>query len=126
MAKGKATCIDSGLYKAFMDLMSVNTGYMKNMDRSLQMMFGQDTTKILINCASSFIKSFNAFSPEEKLKNIHCVKDDLLSYDLIIRVLVDNKAISIQQASNIGKIIANIQVQLAGFEKKINTELETI
>mgnify|MGYP003293106747 CR=1 FL=1 len=124
MAKGKATCVDSGLYKAFMNLLSVNTSYMKNIDRSSQMMFSQETSKLLINCAASFIKSFNSFSPEKKLENIHDVKDSLLAYDLIIRVLADNKILSIQQISTIGETIASIQAQLSGFEKKINTELE--
>lgn len=124
MVKKKTLCSDTGLYKGFLDLMKLNTEYMKNIDRSYQMMYSQELTKILILCSKSFIVSFNSYSQEEKLHNIVNVRNNLLNYDLIIRVLFGSKVISLKQFSNIGLIISKIQQQLSGYEKKVIENIE--
>lgn len=116
----KINCTDTGLYKSFLDLLKNNTIFLKNAEKSFQIMYSHETTTLLIGCISSFIKSYNSYTNDEKIVNIKIVKDKLLTYDTIVRVLVDCKVFSISQASNLGMTIANIRTQLNGFEKKLS------
>lgn len=123
MGKKNTLCEETGLYRAFLELLKVHTRYMKNLDRAYQMMYSQESTSLLIDCSRSFITSYNSLSPEAKLLNIHDVKNKLVTYDLIIRVFSDEKILSLHQISEIGKHLAVIQMQLSGFEKKIENNL---
>ena len=122
-SKKTALCEETGLYKAFLELLKVHTCYMKNIDRAYQMMYSQESTSLLLDCARSFITSYNSLSLEAKLLNISDVKNKLIAYDLIIRVFSDEKILSLRQISEIGKHIAIIQMQLSGFEKKIESNI---
>lgn len=119
----KTLCSDTGLYKSFLDLLKLNTEYCKNMEKCYQTMFGAETTKILIECSKSFIISYNNFSFEEKLNNIYNIKNNLISYELILKTLVDLKILSIKQFSNLGLLISKIKGQIKGFENKINEQI---
>ena len=121
MGKKITLCEETGLYKAFLELLKVHTRYMKNLDRAYQMMYSQESTSLLLDCSRSFITSYNSLSPEAKLLND--VKNKLVTYDLIIRVFSDEKILSLHQISEIGKHLAVIQMQLSGFEKKIESNL---
>ena len=124
MATKKTLCTETGLYKSFLDLMKYNTDYMKNMEKSYQNMYAKESTSILINCSKFFILSFNSFTIEEKIRNIEKVKNDLFTYELIIKVLVDLKILSVKQFSNLGLIISKIKSQISGFEKSLNDKKE--
>lgn len=119
--KNKTTnCTDTGLYRSFLELLKTNTEYIKNIDRAYQNMFAQETTETIVNCSKSFIKSFNSFSINDKINNIMNVKNDLLTYDLILKTLTDLKILSLKQVSNVGLIIAKINSQINGYERKLN------
>lgn len=119
MSKKVALCSDTGIYKSFMDLIKINSEYMKNVDKAYQQMFSQEMSNILISGAKFFITSFNSFNNEEKLRNIELLKNELITYDLIVRSLFEIKLLSIKQFSNIGLNISKINAQLCGYEKKI-------
>lgn len=123
MSKKVTLCEETGLYRGFLELLKTHTRYMKNTDRAYQMMYSQESTSLLLDCARSFIVSYNSLSPENKLTNISEVKNKLISYDLIIRVFGDEKIFSLHQISEIGKHLAVIQMQLSGFEKKIESNI---
>lgn len=124
MQTKKVLCTETGLYKSFLDLLKFNSEYVKNMDKSYQNMYGSETTNILIKCSKSFIVSFNSYDREEKLKNIETIKNELITYELITKVLVDLKILSIKQFSNLGLCIAKIKSQMSGYEKKITDKEE--
>lgn len=123
MAKTTTNYSETGLYKNFLELLKFNTNFFKNIDRSYQMMYSYKTSDMLISGTSFFLAAFNTHSVREKLQNIENIKNQLLSYDVVVRVLLDCKVMSPKQGAFVGESIAKIQKQLAGFERKCMTML---
>ena len=118
MREKKTLCSDTGLYKGFLELLKLNTESLKNIEKCYQTMYSEETTKLLIECSKSFIISYNNFSQEEKINNINIIKNNLIEYELILKVLVELKILSIKQFSNLGILIGKIKGQIKGYEKK--------